>query len=1054
MSFSQGSVNKIYNSQTETFKRSFKLTHNGDSIFGKTFDGSDSDTVLLGSDSFVINNHFYVTGEPLDYDPGSGNSPIEIDPTSTGVGGTTLLPSQVYAIKVSENRFKVSAAQTLAYEEDAIVLSNVGVGTSHIFRAQKENTKCLILIDNIIQSPIHGRVGTGATGTSLVSISDRSVTVSDASIFKNYDLIKINDEIMRIVVTGYNNTENLLLVDRGYLGTTRVGTHAASDFVQYVKGDYNIIGDEINFADTPFGGFKLTIGISSSNVNISTNSLTILTDSLSTGDRVRFADNDLPSPLESNRNYFLIKNSSNNFSIANSFLDSTTNTPIVLTSAGIGTHQLTYVDDINGSSFQGRAFIRSRYDGNILIDDLSQEFTGIAKTFTITSSGFNTTGITSDFGAILINNIFQKPNIDYEFIGGSDTGITSIRFSGTSDRSPESYSLIDVNANKLPRKGLIVSIANSEGFGYQRRAVGTGTAVVSGFGTITVALGFTGTGYRNGPTTYGIKVLGGNPTTAAAGTFTVDAGHIQDVFMNTPGVGYTWTNVPKIQIDDPVPYDDIQLISQSTGIGASVSIDVGIGLSISSFTLNSIGYGFTANEKLTIAGIPTVTSIGSTFQNAIFTVKETSDDDFSGWVFGKLQILDDFSSDFNGSKKTFTLTKNNVPISIEKTFGSPINLENVLLIFINDVLQKPGVSYTFDGGTQLTFKEAPVSGSSLQILFYRGTDADISNETALATIKPGDSIQILRNNASVIPVQQNDRIVKSIISRDTIETNVYKGPGITAQTSPLRPVVWCKQQNDIFLNGVKISKSRPEYGTEVYPSTRLISDISTTSSSFYASGGSLGFSKTENPDDTDFGVKIIDTINEVGFGTTTFIIPVKKINSGVSLVGDEGIITGVGFSANALQFEFYIPLNSPLRENDFGGISKTGIATGDYFIVSNSSIENGASSGPFALSQNRSTVIGTCTQFFDGVYQVSSIEPVGVNTMRIHTNVQSGHNFNSGFAGLSSGIGYNYGEYSWAKFTVGSAVGLAFTCNRGEGLSGISTAPQIIRVEKLSIDYS
>ena len=89
MSFSQGSVSKVYNAETETFRRSFQLTHEGNPIFGHTFDGSDADTVLLGGDSFVINNHFYVTGEPLDYLAGPGNTPIGIDHTSPGVGGAT-----------------------------------------------------------------------------------------------------------------------------------------------------------------------------------------------------------------------------------------------------------------------------------------------------------------------------------------------------------------------------------------------------------------------------------------------------------------------------------------------------------------------------------------------------------------------------------------------------------------------------------------------------------------------------------------------------------------------------------------------------------------------------------------------------------------------------------------------------------------------------------------------------------------------------------------------------------------------------------------------------
>ena len=41
-----------------------------------------------------------------------------------------------------------------------------------------------------------------------------------------------------------------------------------------------------------------------------------------------------------------------------------------------------------------------------------------------------------------------------------------------------------------------------------------------------------------------------------------------------------------------------------------------------------------------------------------------------------------------------------------------IDLDAVLLIFVNGVLQKPGESYQFQGGTTFTFTEAPTGESS------------------------------------------------------------------------------------------------------------------------------------------------------------------------------------------------------------------------------------------------------------------------------------------------------------------------------------------------------
>ena len=96
--------------------------------------------------------------------------------------------------------------------------------------------------------------------------------------------------------------------------------------------------------------------------------------------------------------------------------------------------------------------------------------------------------------------------------------------------------------------------------------------------------------------------------------------------------------------------------------------------------------------------------------------------------------------------------------------------------------------------------------------------------------------------------------------------------------------------------------------------------------------------------------------------------------------------------------------------------------------------------------------MGVTTIACDGVFQVSDIARVGAGqTIRVFTEIASNHGVN--VTGLSSGAGNFYGEYSYAKFTTG-AVGLAFTVNANNGLTGLSTAPQIQRTSKLSLDYT
>ncbi len=1044
MSFQLASLNKQFNTESESFQRSFNLTHKGDPIFSHEFDGSNSTNVIVSSNTFVIKNHFYVTGEELTYDA-TGNTAIGIDHNSSGIGADTALPSSVFVIKVDEDRFKVAASKAFALANDPIGLTTVGVGSTHRFTAQKPDTKCVILIDNVIQSPLLSNTGTATTTEN--TMLNREVRFSDIRGFSQYDLVQIGNEILRIQVIGFGTMSNNVLLDRAWMGTFEE-SHTGNSTVTLLKGDYNIRQDKIHFADVPFGGTRQKIGVSSASVDVGANVFTALTEIFDTGTKVKLRSITPPAPLTGNRDYFIIKNATNNFSFAETKGDALTGVGITLTSAGIGTHNLLVADVVDGSEFQGRSFIRSDYSGNFLLDDLSTGFTGIGKTFTMTSGGSNITGINTDFGVILINNIFQKPDTDYSYseVGGA----TSITFTGNDIAGlTETYSTSDVNANRLPRKGIISGLGNTQGFGYQQIITGFGTAVVSGFGTITVAMGYTGSGYRGAGTQFKVRVIGGNPTTAAAGTFSVQDGRIKKIFMDgTPGVGYTYTNVPLLEFDSPYGYDDIKLISANTGIGASVSIKIGIGDSIAQTEITNTGYGFTVGEQLTIAGIPTNISAATNFTPATFTVTETSDDKFAGWVLGKFQILDDFSSQFNGSRTQFTITEDNTPVSIEVTPGSPISLDDVLLVFINDVLQKPGVAYQFNGGTQIKFTEAPPLGSSLQLLFYRGTDADIGTAEAVETIKKGDIITINSPPSDRSILTQNSRTIRETVSRDTLQTTIYKGQGITAAKTPLRPVTWRKQSNDKIIDGAKISKARALYAGQVFPATRIINDVATTDTVVYGQSGIIGFTKTEDPNTASFGVKIVDTDKDnTGFGTTGFTNPYKSI-SGVTMEGDHGVIVGVGSTAKGLQFEFSIPSNSVLRDNDFGGFTETGIGTGDFFLISRSNIGSGVT----AMSSNGSSIVGITTIAVDGVFQVSDITRVGSGqTIRVFTEIASGHGVS--VTGLSSGAGNYYGAYSYAKFTTG-AVGLAYTVNTLNGLTGLSTAPQIQRTTKLSLDYT
>ena len=453
--FQLASVNKGFNKATETFKKSFNLTHRGDPIFVKEFDSADTAVVDLDDDTFVINNHFFRTGEPLFYDATSGSS-VGIQHGVNGVGAATTMPLKVFCIEVGENKFKVAATAANAASNLPIGLTTVGVGSTHRFVSEKELTKCIIQIDNVIQSPVYKSTNTSTTCTNVVT--GKQIGFADVGNFNKYDLIRINDEIMRIQIIGFDGDPLNVLVDREFLGTSQ-NAHQVGDTIELLRGDYNIIGDRIHFADVPFGGNKETVGVSSDKVSTSTNSFTALTDSFEPGTKVKLRTLDPPTPLQENQEYFIIKNAANNFSFADNRGDALLGNAITLTSSGIGTHTLVLTDSQEGSTFQGRVFTRSDYQENIILDDISDSFTGIGKTFILKSSGVNTTGISTDFGAILVNNVFQRPTTDYRLDGTAATGITTITFTGNeSTTQTESYSTSDVNSNNLPRKGIITRI--------------------------------------------------------------------------------------------------------------------------------------------------------------------------------------------------------------------------------------------------------------------------------------------------------------------------------------------------------------------------------------------------------------------------------------------------------------------------------------------------------------------------------------------------------------------------------------------------------------------
>lgn len=416
---------------------SAELRHRGDPIFEKLFDGSSQVSVDLRNNRFFVPNHFFKTGEKLEYffplyenaTEGESNG-VGIATTSiVNVGITTRLPRNIYAVVLNDQYIQVSETKSDALQRIPKVLdiTSVGIGASHKFVGEKQNTRSLITIDNIIQTPSIDTEIRTTLREELSGASDFVEVVGITSFFTG-DLIRIDNEIMKIelIGSGIGNT-NSFIVRRPILGTGLVDHAQGSDVVKQ-SGAYQIVDNIIYFPVPPF-------------------------DKAPTTDLTR------TDPEE--RDY-----------------------------VGLETF----------SSFSGRVFLRSGfedtnigpYDKNFLLDDISNQFLGISTQAILKNQGNDVAGFSTGNALILINNVFQTPDfIDYGL--GESAGVTTIRFTGEKSSNPE-----DINTASIPRGGIIVSVGSNEGYGYQPLVAAGGTATVSAAGTISnISIGYSGSGYRS-----------------------------------------------------------------------------------------------------------------------------------------------------------------------------------------------------------------------------------------------------------------------------------------------------------------------------------------------------------------------------------------------------------------------------------------------------------------------------------------------------------------------------------------------------------------------------
>ena len=227
------------------------------------------------------------------------------------------------------------------------------------------------------------------------------------------------------------------------------------------------------------------------------------------------------------------------------------------------------------------------------------------------------------------------------------------------------------------------------------------------------------------------------------------------------------------------------------------------------------------------------------------TVLDTFTDSFAFWQFGEFDYIDSVKNYQDGIRTRFPLFYNSELLSFETANNSPIDLNNLLLIIINGVIQDPGVSYNFNGGTSFVFTTAPKKEDNISIFFYRGTTGEDSKQyNVTPTVKKGDFVQIFKNNNIPGTVSQNERTIFNLSYSDKFETNLYSDLE-SIDTVNDKPISWTKQKVDSVINGDITYKTRDSLESRIYPTAKIIKDFSSVNNEIFIDYGP-GIGQTVN----------------------------------------------------------------------------------------------------------------------------------------------------------------------------------------------------------------
>jgi len=143
-------------------------------------------------------------------------------------------------------------------------------------------------------------------------------------------------------------------------------------------------------------------------------------------------------------------------------------------------------------------------------------------------------------------------------------------------------------------------------------------------------------------------------------------------------------------------------------------------------------------------------------------------------------------------------------------------------------------------------------------------------------------------------LSQDDRPVTGINTVDSISTAPYIRPGVTTDTTLIRPISWTKQLSDVVIDGVFVGKDRMHYEPNIFPFSYLTQSIGVTTTVIYVDSVKPLFDGTNETQNESYQNKIqiiSQDVNETGI-VTAIVGPTGAI------VDMDIVNTGLGYTAN------------------------------------------------------------------------------------------------------------------------------------------------------------